>query len=278
MSFNYRLIERTKRHFIDFFQKLFILYEQNKTSFADGYYKLNFSKTPKCLAVDNYDFKYYPVILVGITPGTIKDASINKFKSFDSISTTQKQEIYGGFFTATLNFQIRARSADERNNIADTVIMYLNSKDTRNSMLATYGIYLIGEASFSGDSAEDDPQTNVKNFITNISQSTWGEYEETGETNFTVSNVLSYFPDVYGITTSTDTIPPYTTFTAAPTGNTIALSSVDGYYNGYTLRFTSNIIDGVSKTITDYVANTNTFIINDAEEIIPINTTFELYK
>ena len=203
MAFNYRFIERPKKHFIEFFQALFDLYDKDKVQFTDSYYVLNFGKTPKCLSIDNYDFKYYPIVLVGASLGTTRDISINKFKDYHTDEDSGiVNEVYGGIATITVNFQIRARTEDDRNNLADLVTQYLNSRDTKLAFATKYGVRIIGAPSFSGESVEDDPQTNVKVFVTDISQVTESDYEEgidivdtLGNTGLTVDDIISYIPD-----------------------------------------------------------------------------------
>lgn len=178
MAFNYRVAERTKRHFIDFFQKLFKRYEENKVNFSDSYYNISFSKIPKCQAVDTYDFKYYPIVLVGISSIATRDCGINKFRGYYDDGGGTVSATYGGFATVTLNFQVRARSEDERNNLADTVIMYIDSVETKKAFNDILGIRIIGSPTFGGESVDDDPQTNVKQFVTNVTQVIETDYEE----------------------------------------------------------------------------------------------------
>ena len=205
MAFNYRFIERQKKHFIEFFQRLFDLYDKDKVQFNDGYYKITFGKTPKCLSIDNYDFKYYPIVLIGASAGKTRDTAINKFKDYYTDPTSGLvHEIYGGMATANINFQIRARTEDDRNNLADLVTQYLNSRETKLAFLNTYGVRIIGAPSFTGEEIEDDPQTNVKVFITNLTQETESDYEEGidivdgfGNTGLTVQDIISYNDDEF---------------------------------------------------------------------------------
>ncbi len=106
--------------------------------------------------------------------------------------------------TCNLNFQIRARTEDERNNLADLVTQYLNSRETKLAFLNTYGVRIIGAPSFTGEAIEDDPQTNVKVFITNLTQETESDYEEgvdivdgLGNTGLTVQDIISYNEDEF---------------------------------------------------------------------------------
>lgn len=203
MGFNYRFIERPKKHYIEFFQSLFDLLEQGKITFDDAYYSIKFSKSPKCLSIDNYDLKYHPIVLVGSSGGSTRDISINRFKDYNTDqSSGLVNEVHGGIASMTLTFQIRTRSEDERNNLADIVTMYLGSNSVKQSFLSTYGVRVIGAPSFSGESVEDDPQTNVKVFITNITQNVESDYEEGidivdefGNTGLTVEDIISHIPD-----------------------------------------------------------------------------------
>lgn len=282
MAFNFRISERTKKHFIDFFQKLFVLYTENKVTFDDSYKKIVFSKPPKCLSIDNYDFKYYPIVLVGISSISSRDCSINKFKDYYTDSIGVVSSVYGGFAETNLNFQIRARSGDERNNLADIVLMYLDSVDVKKTFARDFGIRILGSPSITGESSEDDPQTNVKNFVINLSQKFESDYEEgiditdtLGNTGLTVSNVVAYTPIVHCKVSSGDTVAPYNTFTAdAVSPDTLIL--VDGYYTGFTLRFTSGTVNNISKKILNFTATTKTFVIEDIGIVIPSNTTFEI--
>lgn len=205
MGFNYRVIERPKKHFIEFFQKLFDLYDKGKLTFDDAYYTISFGDTPKCVSLDNYDETYHPVVLVGVTGGTTRDISINKFKDYHTDPDSGLvNDIYGGIATTTLNFQIRARNEDERNNLADIVSMYLNSQETKLAFLNTYGVRLIGAPTFAGESVEDDPQSNVKLFITDLTQVAESDYEEgvdivdtLGNTGLTVQDIISYNEDEF---------------------------------------------------------------------------------
>lgn len=205
MAFNYRVAERTKRHFIDFFQRIFTLYSENKLQFSDEYNKIGFGQPPKCSAVDTYDFKYYPIVLVGVGTTNLKDCAINKFRSYYEDDAGIVSATYGGFANITLNFNIRARSTDERNNLADTIMMYLNAYDTKKTFGVTYGIRVIGGPSYNGESVEDDPQTNVKVFTTSISQVIETDYEEGidivdsfGNVGLKVEELISYLqPDVH---------------------------------------------------------------------------------
>jgi len=207
MAFNYRITERPKKHFIEFFQALFDLYDKGKLSLDDGYYKIAFAQTPQCRSIDNYDEKYMPIILVGTSSTSTKDSGINKFKDYytDPISGLVSS-VYSGFANVTLNFQIRARSEDERNNLADIVAMYLDSYDMKQTFLTKYGVRIIGAPSLTGEAVEDDPQTNAKMFVTNISQVMESDYEEgvdivdtLGNTGLTVSDIISYNEDEYPI-------------------------------------------------------------------------------
>lgn len=204
MAFNYRLSERVKNNFIEFFQKIFVLYSEEKTQFTDGYFKVSFGQVPKCQSVDTYDFKYLPTVVVSVTNVTAKDYSINKFIGYYDESGLAT-EAYGGFANINLNFQVRARTSAERNNLADIVSMYLNSIETKKAFHGTHGIAILGAPTFSGESVEADMQTNVPLFTTNIRQEVFTEYEESADVVDTLGNIglkiedfVSYLqPDVH---------------------------------------------------------------------------------
>ena len=282
MAFNYRITKRTKRHFIDFFQKLFSMYAEDKLQFNDSYKKIVFSNPPKCQAVDTYDFKYYPILLIGVSSGVSRDCSLNKFKDYYTNEMSVVDSVYGGFFTATLNFQIRTRSDDERDNLADLVLMYLDSVDTKRLFEKDFGIRILAAPNVSGESSEDDPQTNVKNFVINLTQQFESDYEEgidiidtLGNTGLTVADVVAYTPVVKCKVTLSDSSAPYNTFRGDTTGED-NLVLVDGYYTDFTIRFTSGTLKNISKTIIGYTASTKTFIIEDTNLAIDLNTTFEI--
>jgi hypothetical protein len=202
----YLLAERNKKHFIDFFKRLFSLYEDDKVSFDDGYYKVDFQKPPKCASIDTYDFKYIPIVLVGIGSIQAVDTGIDKFRDYYLDPTSgETQAIYGGSATININFTIRASSSDERNSLADLVTMYLNNRATKQEFGGTFGIRIIGAPSQSGENAEDDTQTNTKIFSTEISQTIEVDYEENidlvdsfGNIGTTVQSIMSYLSlDVY---------------------------------------------------------------------------------
>lgn len=188
MAFNYRLSERVKNQFIEFFQKIFVLYGEEKTQFSDGYFKVGFGQVPKCQSVDTYDFKYLPTVVVSITNVVAKDYSVNKLIGYydeNGLAT----EAYGGFANISLNLQVRARTSAERNTLADITTMYLNSIETKKAFHGTYGIVILGGPTFSGESVEDDIQSNVKLFTTNIRQEVFTEYEESANVVDTLGNI-----------------------------------------------------------------------------------------
>ena len=259
------------------------MYAEGKVTFNDSYKKIVFGKPPKCQSVDTYDFKYYPIVLVGLGPTAARDCAINKFKDYYTNELGVVDSIYGGFATVTLNFQIRARSEDERNNLADLVLMYINSIDTKRAFERDFGMRIIGAPSLSGESVEDDPQTNVKQFIVNLSQQIDNDYEEgidiidtLGNTGLTVEEIVAYTPIVHCKVILADGSAPYNTFRADAVEDD-ALILVDDYYVGFTVRFTSdNDLEGVTKNVIGYTASTKTFIIDNVSSPILINTTFEI--
>lgn len=204
MAFNYRLSERVKNQFVEFFQKLFVLYGENKTQLSDGYFKVGFGQVPKCQSVDTYDFKYLPTVVVSVLPAILKDYSVNKFIGYyDEVGLAT--EAYGGFANISLNFQVRAKTSAERNTLADIVSMYLNSVETKKSFHGTHGIVILGGPSIGGESVEADMQTNTPLFTTTIKQEVFTEYEESADVVDTFGNIglriddfVSYLqPDIH---------------------------------------------------------------------------------
>lgn len=202
----YLLAERNKKHFIDFFKRLFTLYKEGKQSFNDGYYKIEFESEIKCASIDTYDFKYMPIVLVGIGSINAQDAGIDKFRDYYTDPTSgEVQEVYGGSATVVINFTIRASTSDERNALSDLVMMYLNSVVTKREFANTFGMRMIGAPTQSGESAENDSQTNTKIFSTVLSQTIEMDYEENqditdplGNVGQTVLGIMSYLSlDVY---------------------------------------------------------------------------------
>jgi len=282
MAFNFRIAERQKRHLVDFFQKIFVLYSENKVQLNDGYNKIVFSKSPKCQVVDTYDFKYFPVLLIGVSNVATKDCSLNKFKDYYTDELGIVSAIYGGFATVTLNFQIRAQSEDERNNLADIVCSYLTSVETKRFLLKTYGMRILGAPSYTGESSEDDPQTNVKQFVINLSLTFESDYEEgqdivdtLGNIGITLEDVIAYTPVVHGKVVVGDNSPAYNTFTAVAVAPDI-FTNADGYYTDFTLRFTSDTVNSIVVNVLGYTAATGTFVVDNVGIVIPNNATFEL--
>lgn len=195
----FRLSNDVRNIFIQFFQKLFALYSENKITFVDGRNKIDFTVFPKCLDMDTFDFKYFPSLLIGLAPGYFKDVHFNKFRGLD-VTDTEGSKIYGGVVELTLTFQVYATTREDRNNLADLTSVYLTKYDTKALFEQQYGIRLT-TPSLSGDFAEDDPQTNLKMFYTNISLPVHVDFEDQTEIldsqgrKLTLANVISYNGD-----------------------------------------------------------------------------------
>mgnify|MGYP001609893039 CR=1 FL=1 len=196
----YRLSNDIKILLIRFFQTLFTLYSEGKIEFQDGRSKVAFTTSPKCMDLDTYDFRYYPCVLVGLSPGTFKDTHFNKYRGTETINGVP-EKIYGGTTAMTLNFQVYATNENDRNNLADLVCTYLAKRDTKETFEQKYGIRFM-MPTFTGDNAEDDPVTNVRRFYTNISLLVEADFEDnanivapSGDIGLTLQNVISYIGD-----------------------------------------------------------------------------------
>lgn len=195
----YRCSEDIKDDFIKFFSTLFSQYGEGKLSFANGKRKIVFSQTPKCASLDSYDFKFFPSVMVGTSSGNFRETSFNKLRGYvTDPDSGLPVEVTGGIFSINLNFNIYAQNKDDRNNLADLVGDYLSKRDTKLAFLQSPFAYRLGMPSFSGDGAEDDPQTNVKYFYTTISMPIETDFEDIadvvdqfGNVGLTVQNIIS---------------------------------------------------------------------------------------
>lgn len=195
----YRLSNDIRDLFITFFQKLFVLYEEGKIFFVDGRNKIVFTTPPKCMDMSTYDFKYFPSVLVGLSPGYFKDTHFNKFRGIE-VEGTEGTAIYGGSADLTITFQVYALTREDRNTLADLVCTYLAKRDTKALFESQYGLRL-STPTFSGDNTEEDPQTNVMKFFTDISLPMQCDWEDTAAIldsegrQLTLADVLSYHGD-----------------------------------------------------------------------------------
>jgi hypothetical protein len=193
----YRLSQDIKLNFIDFFKILFTQYSEGKISFDDGRNKISFSANPLSGDLDSYDFKYFPSVMVGVSPGSFKDTHFNKYRGLGVDANNLPARMTGGIFSTTVNFNVYATSEDDRNDLSDLVCSYLTKADTKAGFLNQFGIR-IESPKFSGDSKEEDPQTNVMIFSTVISLSLEADFEDattivdaSGRTGLTVLDVIS---------------------------------------------------------------------------------------
>lgn len=196
----YRLSQDIKSLFINFFGKIFTLYKEDKITFNDGRRVIKFAKAPICEELDTYKYKDYPVVLASINPGMYRDASFNKHRDVD---ITTGETISGWIATFTVSFLIYALTKEDRDQLSDIVCVYLSKAETKQAF-EVKGIRLM-MPSFSGDSAEDDPQTNVKRFYTVVSIQMEADVEDTltivdsqGRSGLTVTDILSYIGDADG--------------------------------------------------------------------------------
>jgi hypothetical protein len=195
----YRLSEDIKDDFIKFFNELFSQYGEGKISFNNSKRKIVFAEPPKCQSLDSYDFKYFPLIAVGTSSGNFRETSFNKLRGYvTDHDTGLPVEVTGGIFSINLNFNIYAQNKDDRNNLADLVGDYLSKRDTKLAFLQSPFAYRLGMPSFSGDGAEDDPQTNSKYFYTTISMPIETDFEDIadvvdqfGHVGLTVEDIVS---------------------------------------------------------------------------------------
>lgn len=134
-----------------------------------------FTMPPKCMEADTYDFKYYPAILVGLSPGAFRDTHFKKFRGLDN-TLPEAQNIYGGASDITVTFQVSANNKEDRNNLSDLVCIYLSKYDTK-VLFEQKGIRLMTPA-FSGDNVDEDPQTNTMRFYTDISLALQVDFED----------------------------------------------------------------------------------------------------
>lgn len=195
----YRLAEDVKEDLIEFFKIIFAEYGEGKLAFTNGKRKIIFSQVPKCQSLDSYDFKYFPLIAVSTSSGDFKETSFNKLRGYVTDPVTNEPvEVTGGRFTINLTFNIYAINKGDRNNLADLVGSYLSKRDTKLAFLnAPFG-YHLGMPTFSGDGADDDPQTNVKYFYTTLTMPVSTDFEDIapiadafGHVGLTVRDVVS---------------------------------------------------------------------------------------
>ena len=197
----YRLSQDIKILFLTFFQRLFALQKEGKISFTDGRNRIMFAQAPRCMELDTYDKKYYPCVLVGLSPASFRDVNPSKFRAVVNNDAGEPQNIYGFISSLTVNFNVVSLTKEDRNNLVDLVCMYLAKYETKAAFINQYGIRL-GMPTFSGDNVEDDVQTNVKRFWTTITMPMEVDLEDNadivdsmGRKGLTVQNIISLIGD-----------------------------------------------------------------------------------
>ena len=196
----FRLTQDVKKQFVVFFRTLFTLYGENKITFVDGRSKIVFAAQPQCEELDTYNTKHYPIVLVSASPGSCKEASFNKVRGVDRDTN---ETLYGWMANFTINFLIVSLTKEDRDQLVDIICVYLSKAETKQAF-EQKGLR-IQMPIFSGDSSEEDPQTNVRRFFTSVSITVEGDIEDTltivdsqGRAGLTVQDVLSYIGDVDG--------------------------------------------------------------------------------
>lgn len=206
----YRLSEDIKNDFIDFFQTLFSEYGEGKLILDNSKRNILFSQTPICRDLDTYDLKTFPTVGVSTSSGNFKQTHFNSFRgSVTDQDSGLPVEITGGIFNLTLNFQIFALTKSDRNNLSDIVGNYLSKRDTKLAFLQAPFSYRLMMPTFSGDGADEDPQTNVKYFYTTISMEVSSDFEDMsqyidqfGNTGLTVRDIISLMASNRALTTN----------------------------------------------------------------------------
>lgn len=195
----YRITQDLKIEFVKYFQTIFTLYKEGKLAFADGRNKIIFSKTPVVLESDNYYLKDFPCLLIGISPGSVKDISVNKYKGLDK-SIPAPEYIYGFTANVTVTFTVYALTKQEKCMLSDLVSFLLAKHDTKQTFLGK-GVCLK-MPSFTGDGVEEEGQTNTKRFYATITLEMESEVEYNniildlnGNSGLTVIDVISYVAD-----------------------------------------------------------------------------------
>ncbi len=195
----YRLAEDIKDDLIEFFNILFSQYAEGKVSFNNSKRKIVFGMPPKCQSADTYDLKYFPLVTVATSSGNFKETHFNKLRGYVTDQDSGLPvEVTGGIFSINLNFRIYALDKNDRNNLADLVGSYLSKRDTKLAFLQAPFAYRLGMPNFSGDGADDDPQTNRKYFYTDLIMSIETDFEDIadvvdqfGNIGLTVRDVVS---------------------------------------------------------------------------------------
>ena len=167
----YRGVEFVKSYFQHYFTGIFVAAQKGTLLLTNGYKEIKFSRTPEVVKRMKLDYRRLPAVLIGPTRGEYIYRSISKdLLRIPDVSEPDEDQyrFYGGDIRLTLDFDIRATEAEERDNIVDIVCVYLAHPDAKDFFLR-HGVVLEKPPSIGGERELYEPGIDMPIYSTAVS-------------------------------------------------------------------------------------------------------------
>ena len=149
----YRGAKMTKHIMIAWYRRIFDMHDLGKLNFYDGTREIQFSKKPKVMETGQWDRSEKPVVLVESAAGPMEwmdfGDEVGKEEYVEN-GVPMVRPVLGGFILLDLAFKCIAASKEERDDLVDTVALYMSMPDVR-EFLMTHYIVLYTKPTFTGE-------------------------------------------------------------------------------------------------------------------------------
>jgi hypothetical protein len=167
----YRGVEFIKNYFQHYLTGIFMAAQKGSLTLTNGFKEIKFSRTPEVVKRMKLDYRRLPAVLVGPARGDYIYRSIAKDLVYIPEETEPDENqyrFYGGDIRLTLDFDIRSTTAEERDNMVDTVCIYLAHPDAKD-FFQRHAIVLEKPPSISGERELYEPGIDMPIYSTVVS-------------------------------------------------------------------------------------------------------------
>jgi len=141
-------IENIKDYVCKYFEYIFLAEEKGQIKFYDGHKILKFSRMPKIVKKNQWDFRTLPALIIGSSDSEIQCIGLEKDFLGDTVSYTVGTETIGpsgrdfyesgGDISLTITVDVYSSTVEERDKLVDLVSVYLSGPTAKDYFMRHY--------------------------------------------------------------------------------------------------------------------------------------------
>ena len=267
-------IENIKDYVCKYFEYIFLAEEKGQIKFYDGHKLLKFSKFPKIVKKNQWDFRTLPALLIGTSDAELLCIGLEKDFLGDTVSYTVGTETIspsgrdfyeaGGEISLNMSIDIYAYTQEERDKLTDIVSVYLSGPTAKDYFMRHY-IRLPTAVRVNEGGTVFLPPVELPVYYNTIrfqAVGAWRDREYYGERLADIIFALEWVTDINAVAPRLNTAAVQDSstvrlsFNSALTNNEALLEPTNYTFTGPTTLIATSIVRINAATVDVYISGT----------------------